>query len=57
MADNQLKKVNINLLQDRFKSKKELYNFLTQDCKAYLPKLDSSNIYFFKQIVRGQKEV
>ena len=39
------------------KSKKELYNFLLQDCQAYLPPMDSTNVYFLKQIMRGAKEV
>ncbi len=28
-----------------------------QECEAYLPKIDTINVYFLKQIVRGQKEV
>ena len=39
------------------KSKKELYNFLLQDCQAYLPPMDATNVYFLKQIMRGAKEV
>ena len=40
-----------------FRSKKELYDFLSQDCKAYLPKIDTTNVYFYKQVARGTKEV
>jgi len=47
----------LNKLQERFKSKKELFNFLTQEGHAYLPKLESTNIYFFKQVLKGEKEV
>ena len=39
------------------KSKKELYNFLLQDCQAYLPPMDATNVNFLKQIKRGTKEV
>ena len=40
------------------KSKKELYNFLLQDCQAYLPPMDAAtNVYFLKQIMRGAKKV
>ena len=39
------------------KSKKELYNFLLQDCQAYLPPMDTTNVYFLKQVMRGGKEV
>jgi hypothetical protein len=41
----------------KMKSKKELYNFLLQDCQAYLPPMDATNVYFLKQIMRGAKEV
>lgn len=43
-----LKRVNIHELTEKFQSKKEVYNFLTQDCEAYLPKVDSINIFFLK---------
>jgi hypothetical protein len=56
-AANNLKKVNIHQLTEKFKSKNELYNFLTLDCKAYLPKLRSTNVYFYKQIIKGEKKV
>ena len=39
------------------KFKKKLYNFLLQDCQAYLPPMDSATVYFLKQIMRGAKEV
>jgi len=39
------------------KSKKELYNFLLQDCQAYLPAMHSTNVYFLKQIMKAEKEV
>lgn len=28
-----------------------------QECEAYLPKMDTINVYFLKQIIRGMKEV
>ena len=43
-----LQAVNVNQLSAKMKSKKELYNFLLQDCKAYLPPMDSTNVYFLK---------
>ena len=54
---NNLKQVNVHQLVEKFKSKNELYNFLTLDCKAYLPKLRSTNVYFYKQIIKGEKKV
>ena len=53
----QLAQVNVHELMERFRSKKELYDFLCQDCKAYMPKIDSTNVYFYKQVARGSKEV
>jgi hypothetical protein len=52
-----LSRVNVNELSAKMKSKKELYNFLLQDCQAYLPPLHSTNVYFLKQIMKGEKEV
>ena len=42
---------------EKMSSKRDVYNFLTEECEAYLPKLDTVNIYFLKQITRGDKEV
>jgi hypothetical protein len=39
------------------KSKKELYNLLLRDGQAYLPPLGSTNVYFLKQVMRGDKDV
>ncbi len=44
----QLSQVNVNQLSAKMKSKKELYNFLLQDCQAYLPPMDTTNVYFLK---------
>ena len=38
------------------KSKKELYNFLLQDCQVYQPPMDATDVYFLKQVMRGVKE-
>ena len=45
---NPLMKVNVLKLAEKCKSKKELYTFLTQDGRAYLPKIDSTNVYFLR---------
>ena len=52
-----LEQVNINELMEKVSSKRDVYNFLTQECEAYLPKLDTVNIFFLKQITRGTKDV
>ncbi len=44
----QLQQVNVNQLSAKMKSKRELYNFLLQDCQAYLPPMDAVNVYFLK---------
>ena len=40
----------------KFRSKYEVYTFLTVDAKAYLPAPESVTIYFLKDIVRGAKK-
>jgi hypothetical protein len=52
-----LTRMNVNDVSAKMKSKKELYNFLLQDCQAYLPPMDCTNVYFLKQIMRGSKDV
>ena len=42
---------------EKIASKRDVYNFLTQECEAYLPKLDTVNIFFLKQITRGAKDL
>ena len=42
---------------EKIASKRDVYNFLTIECEAYLPKVDTVNIFFLKQITRGAKEV
>jgi hypothetical protein len=49
--------VNVGQIAEKCRSKKELYTFLTHDGHAYLPKIDSTNVYFFRQVMSGKKEV
>ena len=49
--------MNVHELQEKFSNKKEIFNFLTQDCEAYLPNIHNVNINILKQITRAQKEV
>jgi len=53
----QLQQINVHAMSSKMKSKKELYNFLLQDCQAYLPPLASTNVYYLKSIMRGSKDV
>ena len=48
-----VEKVNIHQLMEKMSSKRDVYNFLQLECEAYLPKLDSVNTYFLKQITSG----
>lgn len=55
--NQQLAKVNVHEIMEKMQSKKDIFNFLTFECNAYLPKVDCINIFFLKAILRGQKEV
>jgi hypothetical protein len=57
MHAQNLSNVSVSQLSSKVKSKKELFNFLVQDCQAYLPPIGSTNVYFFKAIMRGEKDV
>ena len=62
MNDDQIleePKVNINALQfsARFKSKTEVFYFLTVECHAYLPKCSATNIFWMKKLIDGSLKV
>ena len=40
----------------KYKSKREVYNFLTIECHAYLPPYDTLTIYFLKDLISGAKK-
>ena len=40
----------------KYKSKREVYMFLTVDRKAYLPSFETLTIYFLKDLVSGKKK-
>jgi hypothetical protein len=42
---------------EKASNKKEIYNFLALECEAFLPKMDTVNIFFLKEIIRAEKEV
>ena len=41
----------------KFRSKREIYIFLTVDVKAYLCTCDTLTIYFLKDIVMGKRKL
>jgi hypothetical protein len=56
-ANNNMQAISVNQLSSKFKTKKKLYQFLVQDCQAFMPPLHSRKIYFFKSVMRGDKDV
>ena len=51
-----LEVVNVNTFAAKFKSKREIYTFLTIDGGAYLPSYDVLTIYFLKDLLQGRKK-
>ena len=49
-------KVSAKTFAAKFKSKREVYNMLTVDAKAYLPKYETITIYFLKDLISGTKK-
>ena len=41
--------------QSKYKSKKENFEFLTVNCKAWLSSYDTVTIYFCKDLIKGKK--
>jgi hypothetical protein len=51
---------NVNIsakeFESKYKSKREIFTFLTVDAGAYLPAYDTVTIYFLKDIINGAKK-
>ena len=41
----------------KYRSKREIYSFLTVDCKAYLPHVDVVTIYHCKDLIASKKKM
>ena len=41
----------------KYRSKREIFNFLATDVGVYLPPYESTTIYFLKEIMGGQKRM
>ena len=41
----------------KFRSKREIYQFLTIDVKGYLCDCDNLTIYFLKDLIHGKKKL
>ena len=48
--------VNVKDFAAKYRSKREVYTFLTIDGNAYLPPFDTITIYFCKDLVRGVRK-
>jgi hypothetical protein len=48
--------VNVNAFSSKFRSKREIYTFLTVDGEVYLPAFETVTVYFCKDIVEGNKK-
>ena len=49
--------VNVKEVEAKFRSKHEMYKFLTEECGIYMPEKHSVNVYFIKEILGGKKKV
>ena len=47
-AQQRVEQVNVRQLMEKMQSKRDVYNFLSQECEAYLPKMDTINMFFLK---------
>ena len=50
----ELEAVNVNAFSAKFKSKREIFSFLTIDAGAYLPSHEVLTIYFLKDLVNNE---
>ena len=53
----QKEKLNAKTFSAKFRSKKEVWNFLAVDVGAYLPPKENITIYHMKDLVSGTKKV
>jgi len=49
-------KVTAAAFSSKFRSKKEIYVFLTVDVRAYLCNCDNLTIYFLKDLIAGKRK-
>ena len=55
--NNQKQQVTSAAFSAKFRSKREIYSFLTLDAKAYLCNCDNLTIYFLKDLVTGKRKL
>ena len=49
-------KITSAAFSSKFRSKREIYVFLTVDVRAYLPNYDNLTVYFCKDLVTGKRK-
>ena len=54
--NSQKRQVTAAAFASKFRSKREIYVFLTVDVKAYLCNCDNLTIYFLKDLVTGKRK-
>ena len=52
----QVQKIASASFSAKYKSKAEIFRFLTVDVKCYLPKYENITIYFLKDVIKGSKK-
>lgn len=55
MVDANATKITTAEFSAKFKSKQELFFFLTVECKAYLPPIETCTIYWLKKLMSGER--
>ena len=55
-SNPQKRQVTAAAFASKFRSKREIYVFLTVDVKAYLCNCDNLTIYFLKDLVTGKRK-
>jgi hypothetical protein len=50
--------VNVSVKQflGKFRSKAEIWKFVSIDCKAYLPAFNTVSVYFLRDLLQGKKK-
>jgi len=56
MIKGNASKITSQAFASKFRSKKEIYVFLTVDVRAYLCNSDNLTIYFLKDLVSGKRK-
>ena len=54
---NQMTSVSSKEFSAKYRSKREIYNFLATDVGVYLPPYDNVTIYFIKDLMFGRKKM